>query len=128
MKEIYRVIEIMNDKEIVINYGSIDGAKVNQLIRIYEEGEPIIDPVTKKTLGTLDLVKDQLTVDVVFDNFSILRKPEYIQHSILDPLANLYITKKKYRAISVNQLQISNRNIPKSSYIQIGDKAVVIEK
>ncbi len=51
------VAEIINRYTLVINKGEYQGVENGQRYLIYEIGEEILDPTTKKTLGKLELVK-----------------------------------------------------------------------
>ena len=52
------VAKIIDPYTLVINKGSMDGIKMDQEFLIYEESkEDIIDPVTKESLGKLEIVK-----------------------------------------------------------------------
>lgn len=55
--EKYYVAKIIDDYTIVINKGSKNGVKEGQRFLIYEIGEEIFDPVTKESLGKLEIVK-----------------------------------------------------------------------
>ena len=58
--KIFRVIEIIDERHILINCGLEDGIKEGDLLRIFEEGESVIDPKTGQTLGTFDYIKTEL--------------------------------------------------------------------
>lgn len=64
------VIEIPNNKTIIINIGSDDGYFIGDKFKIYEEGPKIIDTQTNEVLGRKDYTK--VTVEVVesYPNFS----------------------------------------------------------
>ena len=59
-KEYYRVIEIIDEYSILINYGSLNGASKGDEVRIIAIGPEVIDPISKSSLGTLDKVKAEL--------------------------------------------------------------------
>lgn len=60
MSKEYRVIEILNKNELLINYGSNQGASVGRKVTITIKGEEITDPETNEILGTLDIIKGNL--------------------------------------------------------------------
>jgi hypothetical protein len=70
----YRVIEIVNDKKILINYGIYQGAEVGDKIEIYEDGRKVIDPISHRDLGNWDYIKDTLSITQVFHLFSVCSK------------------------------------------------------
>lgn len=51
-----RVVEVINDCKIVIDKGSRDGVKENQLFLIYKFGKEIFDPETNESLGVLEII------------------------------------------------------------------------
>lgn len=52
-----KVIEFReNDKEVVINRGTDHGVEDGMIYLIYLEGEEIVDPDTKESLGKLEIV------------------------------------------------------------------------
>lgn len=56
--KIISVVKISDDQmSIVLNVGEIDGIAPGQRFLIYSEGEELFDPVTKESLGKLEVVK-----------------------------------------------------------------------
>lgn len=61
-KSIY-VVNIISDCRIVLNVGEIDGIKIGDKFLVYSlSKEDIIDPITKKSLGKLEIVKGKGSV------------------------------------------------------------------
>lgn len=52
-------IEMESCKKVVINAGRKDGIKLGDKFMIYSLGDEICDPITKKNLGVLEIVKGQ---------------------------------------------------------------------
>ena len=69
-----KVIKILDNYSILINYGRTKGATVGENVQIVEIGPEIIDPDSGESLGTLDHIKDVLQIQEVFDEFSICNK------------------------------------------------------
>ena len=69
----YKVIDIINKFNIIINYGSNDGAFEGQEVRISTIGDEIFD-LDGKSLGNIEIIKDELEITKVYDNFSICKK------------------------------------------------------
>ncbi len=127
VKEGYRVIKILSNSELIVNYGIDDGARVAQKVRVYIPGEQIIDPETKSILGTLDTIKDELEIYQTFDNFSICRKVQREKRNVLTPLAVDFIKESiSYKQINVNELDISPVEKPDKSPICVGDLVKII--
>lgn len=129
MADKYKVIEIMNEKELIVNYGSNDGAEVEDVIRIYSIGEEVIDPETNIVIGTLDIIKDELEVYIIYKNFSICRKLVRTSHNpILSPLANISRTKVESMVINIDNSDITGRKLPNNPPpIKVGDSVIVLK-
>lgn len=67
------VAKILDSYNIVINKGSFDGIKTGARFLVYELSEDIIDPITKVSLGSLELSKGTGEIVDVFDRKAILR-------------------------------------------------------
>jgi len=61
MKDI-KIAKVLNDYEVVINAGKIDGIDIGTRIIIYQIGEDILDPITSENLGKLEIIKGTGTV------------------------------------------------------------------
>lgn len=116
----YKVIEILNSKELIINYGSSQGAKKGKEVRISIKGEPVIDPETKEQIGTLDIIKGELEIYQTYPNFSICRSVQRRDRNILgSPFIKSEIF---YDSLNVNNEDMTHRlpaNVPP---IKVGDK------
>lgn len=126
----FKVIEIVDKTRIIINYGKNDGAIMNQKVQIYNIGREVIDPDTKCSLGTWDIIKDTLEIEELFDDFSICRKPYLKAASLLDPFMNsLSSTTKEvsgYGLINVDDSQITNNLNEQITPIKVGDLVKIV--
>jgi hypothetical protein len=126
-KEYYRVIEIIDEYSILINYGSLNGASKGDEVRIIAIGAEVIDPISKSSLGTLDKVKAELTIVTVYDNFSVCQQIENVtKNSLLSPLAQLQITVREKKMLNVEEKDISNKVLPTDSKIRLGDYVEIL--
>lgn len=121
----YKVIEILNSKELIINYGSNQGAKAGDKIRIIKKGEEIIDPDTKENLGTLDIIKGELEVFQAYKKFSICRDITYEERNIFNPIG---ITRKHpiYSKLNVDEKDFTNRIPDTIPSIKVGDEVIIL--
>lgn len=120
----FRVIEILDTTAIIINYGKNQGAQVNDYIRVIEEGPEVIDPRTKEVLGTLDNIKETLTIDTVYDNFSICKKKT---EKNINPLEfNFNYKSTIIEQINVDESEIGILKKPKNKPIKVGDRVEII--
>lgn len=123
----YRVIEILSDNSILINYGRDHGANENDQVRVISIGPEIIDPETKENLGTLDTVKADLTIVTAYNKFSLCQDIEEVtKNTLVNPLSQFQTTYTKVKIINVNEKSISNIKPPNDYKINIGDKVEIL--
>jgi hypothetical protein len=60
-----KIVKILDPYHIVINLGIKDGIKEDMKFIVYEEGDEIIDPETKNSLGKLENVKAKVKISHV---------------------------------------------------------------
>ena len=72
------IAKIISTKQIVVNAGSNDGLKVGDKLEIIDKfgDEPIVDPDTGESLGTLDLIKGTVIVSKVYPHMAIADSPK----------------------------------------------------
>lgn len=103
----------LDDFRIVINKGADDGIDTYMRFLVYEEGQEILDPQSKKSLGKLEIPKGFFKVHHIQNQMSVLvselKKEKSTFYSTLGP-----------REVDVEKEQLSN--------IKIGDKVKVINK
>lgn len=123
----YKVIEILSNDKILINYGNSDGAKKGRNIRIILKGEDVLDYDTQRKLGTLDIIKEELEITTVYPNFSICEKIIIEEFNPFIPALNRTKKTIKSSKLKVNNEQISNRKfINNPPPIEIGDIVQII--
>lgn len=73
-----KIAKIISTKQIVVNAGSNDGLKVGDKLEIIDKfgDEPIVDPDTGESLGTLDLIKGTVIVSKVYPHMAIADSPK----------------------------------------------------
>ncbi len=72
------VIKIIDDYTVVINKGSNDGITNDQNFLVYSiDEEPLIDPITKKPLGNLEIVKGYARVKHLQENITTIESSEH---------------------------------------------------
>ena len=73
-----KIAKIISTKQIVVNAGSNDGLKVGDKLEIIDKfgDEPIVDPDTGESLGTLDLIKGNVIVSKVYPHMAIADSPK----------------------------------------------------
>lgn len=125
----YNVIEILSDEEIIIDYGSLDGASRGETVRIYEVGPVVYHPVSKDDLGTLDYLKETMEIDSVYPKFSLCKKIRKKSNSILGDMAS-YPMFGSYEVfvekIKVDADDISGKKLPHDDTIKIMDRVRIV--
>jgi hypothetical protein len=115
MKEIddFRVIKIINQFQVVLNKGSLDGINEFQKFLVYELGDEIEDPKTKKKLGRLEIVKGRI-------------KPLHIQENMTSAESDEYTTEKSQKLISYSSFVESQKQKPLNKQMKVGDWVKII--
>lgn len=85
MKDIGKVVRILDDKKVIVDLGSDDKVKEGMKFVIYEQSEEIFDPDTGDSLGIIDIIKHRLKVVNVMEKMSIMESDEYTK----EPIYNL---------------------------------------
>ncbi len=120
--QIYKVIKILNEYEIVINAGANKGLSDGDRLQIFVPGVHVVDPDTKEDLGTLDNVKATIVVKTLLPKMAICVNAA--TESPLTSSAQALIstafapTSKK---LNVNTLDISGGSPLQDSCIKLGD-------
>lgn len=112
------VIRILDNRTIIVNTGK-GVLEPNQIIQIYEVGDPLFD-IDGEKICNYEYVKDELEVIFVHPLYSICRKFEtkVTPNAII---ANpLFTSKKEYIPLKVKEEDIKPFK-PQNTYIKIGD-------
>ena len=121
----YNVIDIINIYSIVINYGFSSGAEEGQEVRIFSRGKEMFD-LNKKSLGFVEMIKDELEIVKVFDYFSICEKIEIKERNILQPMP--FIRKERIKKpLNVDDSNFSEIKYKDNTPIKIGDFAKILK-
>ncbi|MHC8517042.1 hypothetical protein [Sporosarcina sp. ITBMC105] len=71
-KEVFRVIKVVDAYHLVINGGSSHGLSEGDEVEVFVKGPQLTDPFNNdEPLGTLDYIKEILTIENVYPKFSI---------------------------------------------------------
>jgi len=121
VKEIYKVIKILDSETILLNAGKLDGINIGDKFEIFVAGKEIFDPDTKKSLGTLDTIKEIVTADSVLEKMCICRHHNKSTMSSFIGLTSLYVS-ESIKTLNVDKTQMTNE-MTDDYVIRIGDKA-----
>ena len=118
----YKVIEIVDNTHIIINYGTAQGAREDKQVRVFSIGRSVVDPETNEDLGTWNVIKATLTITEAFRYFSICSNKEVKTSSVLEPFPSGFTrTVTKFNNINVDENQITNNKNEPAAPIQVGD-------
>jgi hypothetical protein len=127
-----KVVKILSETEVVLGTGSENGMHEGMEFVIYEDGDIIIDPETKESLGALEIVKGYVTVVNVQPKLSIAKththsvtRTRTVHGSSLLSVLSGSIREEQIEVEKVDKLRVEN---PDPSYekrliVRIGDKA-----
>lgn len=120
-EQIFKVIRILDSETILLNAGSNNDINVGDKFEIFNMGKDIKDPDTKKSLGTLDIIKETVSVDTVYEKMCICRHhiPNLTSNLAIGALSILENTNK---TLNVDKTQMSNE-MDEEHMIKLGDKA-----
>ena len=117
--EIYKVIKIISDSEILINAGANKKLAQGTSLDIFITGEEIFDPDTNESLGTLDTVKATVEVDTVYPQMALCKKIEYSTTNLIESISHS-MNVKKVKRLKIDPSEISG-GLSSDLTIHIGD-------
>lgn len=115
-----KVAEIIDVYKIVINKGSADGVEEDMRFVIYEPGEDIKDPDTKKSLGNFEYVKVKVKVTYVREKFSTAETYETYTFS-LSNIATILTERAKRQELPLDEKTKEQLQDKLVSSVKIGD-------
>ena len=119
MEEDYKIVKIIDSETLVINAGSENGIRRGDKFEVYEIGQEVLDPDTKRSLGTLDTIKETVEAITVLPKMSICK-----HRYAYNPISNLSIgiTRITDKTLNVETTEISG-GLSEDTTIRVGDKA-----
>jgi len=70
----FKVVKIIDDKQIVVNVGSENNIKRGDEFEIYQMGVEVFDNETNESLGTLDYIKGYVEATTVYPLMSLCKR------------------------------------------------------
>lgn len=124
---IYKIVKIPSEYEIVINAGKNKDVHIGDKFEIFSAGEEIFDPDTGESLGALDYVKDTVQAVTVLDKMSICK---HLTSTLTSTFAALFAPSGKsvVEKLNVDYDDLSSyaKNLPLK--IKVGDRVRLIER
>jgi hypothetical protein len=127
-----KIAKIISTKQIVVNAGSNDGLEVGDKLEIIDKfgDEPIVDPDTGESLGTLDLIKGNVIVSKVYPHMAIADSPKvspFLQAMRPNLLSSSLYGSSYQEDLNVDPSQITG-GFPQSDNQQIRIGDIVIKR
>lgn len=86
----YRIVEIQDAYNIIINGGAKNGILPNQQFIVYSlDGKELFDPETNESLGHLETVKGTGTVTFLEDKWCRITSDRYRKYTAFDKLTEV---------------------------------------
>lgn len=118
-----RVIKILDNERVIVNLGLNSGIKRNMKFYIFEYGEEIEDPISKKKLGRIEHIKHRVRVDHVQDNFCVMISDE--KEVVISPwftlMADMNAKRFQTKPFMLDSSSDKERGIHTNNIIRIGD-------
>jgi hypothetical protein len=128
-----KVVKILSETELVLGSGSNNGVREGMEFVIYEDGDEIIDPETKLSLGTLEIVKGYVTVVNVQPQLSITKTQAHtitrtrrVHHGLSALVAfGGSIREEEFEVEKIDKLKVEkvDPTYEKRLVVRVGDKA-----
>jgi len=120
MNEIYKIIKIIDEYEVVINVGSTSGFKIGDTFEIFVVGDIVFDPDTNKPLGTLDFIKARIKIKNLYEKMAVCTNVRNASSSVIETV-NLLTLGGGPQPLKVDTLQISGGYSEDDRTIKVGD-------
>jgi hypothetical protein len=128
-----KVVKILSETEVVLGGGSTSGIQEGMEFVIYEDGDEIIDPETKESLGTLEVVKGYVTIVNVQPKLSIAKthsrtitRTKRVPHGIAAWVAMTSgYREEEFEVERIEKLRVEKPDpiYEKQLIVRVGDKA-----
>ena len=120
MNEVFKIVRIVNDRNIVINAGNDQGLKEGDILEVFVPGEEIIDIDTGELLGTLDIIKAKLEIKNLYEKMSLCHNAQTSTKNVLYESAFLF-SKTTRLPLDVDMTQAQKLNITSDNVLRLGD-------
>ncbi len=125
---LYKVVDITSEYDVVINAGyEDDNVTDGTKFEIFAYGKEILDPDTKESLGTLDIIKQTVEAVNVYPRMCRCRNIEIVKKTIPSILSSIALYEKETEVPTAQKLNIDytdiQPNIDVDRKIKVGDLA-----
>lgn len=116
----YKIAKIISEYKVVVNAGSNNSIKENDVLEVYQPGQEVTDPETGESLGTLDFVKAKLRVVDVFPKMCVCENRETQQKSLFSNISQSFFYEETI-PLNVQTTDISGGYEGIDKKIKVGD-------
>jgi hypothetical protein len=127
-----KIAHIIDETHVILNIGSNQGVKLNQIFLIYQEGDEVFDPDTNESLGKVEITKGRIIVEHVQEKMAIAatekKEPDVTSHNkiLSELMVDASIPKDSEREkLKVDPYHL--KPLPQVTSVRIGDLVRSIE-
>lgn len=120
MTSSYKIAKIISEYKVVVNAGSNNSIKENDILEVYQPGQEVTDPETGESLGTLDFVKSKLRVVDVFPKMCVCENRDKQKTTLIDIVQN-FPSYQETLPLNVQTTDISGGYEDIDKKIKVGD-------
>lgn len=121
MRDIFKIVRIINDNNIVISGGKEQGLQEGDILEVFIKGEEIVDPDTNKCLGTLDVVKSKIEIKTLYEKMSLCHNAETITKNPFVSYDSSNLFKTSRVPLNVDMTQAQKIEAISDTVLRIGD-------
>ena len=124
MENIYKVVKIIDPRQIIINAGKDNGINKDSKFEIFGPGEEVIDPTTNESLGYIDLIKAEVIPSSIYDKMCVCKGK-----TVFLPTANFtsaILPLLETAELNVNPTEMTGGFSEEAYQINVGDSARLI--
>lgn len=130
--KITKIVKILDEYTIIINAGTNDGVKLNDMFNIMDKkGDEIIDPETNEVIGYLNAIKDTVKVTEVQEKMCVCSSLNISQlHRNLTVTANAlnnFINMNEKKRLNINYDDVNKDRKESDEPIKVGDEVKLIK-
>jgi NADP-dependent 3-hydroxy acid dehydrogenase YdfG len=130
-----RVAKTLSKTTVVLNIGANDGVTEGTVFLIYEEGEEIVDPETKESLGRLEIPKGNVTAVNVQERMCVAEAAKRVVQKTrrIDPFvsiagiaSSMFAAREYVEDIEIPEkirIDVTDDTYTKRLTVRVGDRA-----
>ncbi len=125
MSKLYKVIKLLSDDSLIVDYGRINGAYEGQNLRVFTPGQDVI--FEDKNYGSLDLIKVDVEIVTVYPKFSVCQKIERKKVSTLGLTDFMTRDIETIKSLNFKKEDVSKEIFRDKEPIKLGDLVKLLD-